>query len=850
MGDPGAEETFGQWLRRRRRSLDLTQVELAARVPCAKGTIRRLESDDLRPSKPLAERLADVLGLSTQMRANFVLFARNGIQHVALTGSPVADVPDADVALSHGASPSMTSHRPAARRYSMPAPTTTLIGRVHAVSVAVELLLRPDVRLVTLIGPPGVGKTRLAQQVAEQIQSKFQEGACFVALAPVGNAENVLAAIAQAIDLLDNGRMLAAALAERLRSEELVLVLDNFEHVVDAAPEIAALLSAAPGLKVLCTSRVALRIWGEHEFIVTPLTLPDLANLSTQTALAANPAVALFVARASAAHPGFVLTSENVQQIAEICHRLDGLPLAIELAATRIKLFSPVAILARLERRLPFLTGGARNAPDRQRTLEAAIAWSYDLLSVRERVCLARLGVFWGGWTVESAEAVCGDDADVIGTLATLVDHSLVQSTHGKHGDVRFTMLETIREFALMRLEEQGEMVAVQARHAQFFLSLAVAAEHGLQGAEQVDWMARLNADNNNLRAAFAWSQTPQGNARLGLQASAALWWFWWTNGQVGEGRRWFHDLMQHAANEGLAGTSDFGRALLGAGILAFFAGDFAAAMPHFEQARDLGERVGDTITHGYAIFMIGTVMMLSRHLDEGHTLVERGTQILQNSGAPAAWHVGVTSLARTLLSLERSDLDAAQLHADTGMAIFRRLGQPYGIGLAFNYQGDVARLRGDHAVAARRYEAALPLLQQANAKSEIPAVLHNHAHVVLAQNDTARAGALFTEGLELHREIGNRMGMAECLIGLATVAIAQDQPQATAMILGAINALLATLNAPLFAAEQIAYQRAMVATQRMLSEAEWEAGWNAGQAMTLAEAISAVSALKEWVGN
>jgi len=274
----------------------------------------------------------------------------------------------------------------------------------------------------------------------------------------------------------------------------------------------------------------------------------------------------------------------------------------------------------------------------------------------------------------------------------------------------------------------------------------------------------------------------------------------------------------------------------LGAGILGFFAGDFGAARPLCEYARDVSQRLGNAITNGYAIFMIGTMQTLSGDLAGGQALLSEGASLLRRAGAPAAWYVGVTSLAQTLLSFERDDLDAAQRHADEGMAVFRMLGQPYGIGLAFNYQGDVARRRGDQRIAAARYEAALPLLRQANAKSEIPAVLHNLGHSLLAQNDAVRAQALFAEGLELHREVGNRMGMAECLTGLAAVALAQDQLQLTATHLGRVDALLAALNVPLFASAQDIYQRTMDASRIALGEQAWVEAWRTGREMALAE--------------
>lgn len=726
----------------------------------------------------------------------------------------------------------------------MPAAVNPLIGRLHATEVACELLLRPDVRLVTLIGPPGVGKSQLAMQVARKIQPRFREGACFVPLAPLGEADRVLPAIAQAIDLLDNGQSVATALADRLRHEEMVLVLDNFEHVISAGSDIATLLSTAPTLKVLSTSRVPLRILGEHEFVVTPLALPQLEHLPALGTLEANPAVALFVERARATRPGFTITADNARQIAEICHRLDGLPLAIELAATRLKLFSPAALLSRLDQRLPLLTSGMRDAPARQRTLEAAIRWSYDLLNEVEKTYLSRLGVFWGGWTLDAAEMVCGDTGEVVNTLASLVDHSLVQSNYPESGEVRFTMLETIREFALMRLQDHAETRSIHARHAHYFLSLAVEGERGLQGSNQVTWIQRLNADNNNLRAAFAWSLSAEGDAELGLQAGAALWWFWWTNGQVGEGRQWLQNLIRRAEHEGLAGTSAYGRALLGAGILAFFAGEFEAAMPQFEKARDLGEQLNDLITHGYATFMIGTIMVLSNQGDEACAVVDRGALILSHAGAPAVWHVGVTSLAQTLLSFERGDLDQAQQHADAGLTIFRQFGQPYGIGLAFNYQGDVARLRGDYALAGERYQVALPLLRRAKAKSEIPAVLHNLAHVLLVQDNVVRAQALFAEALELQREVGNRMGMVECLIGLAAVAVRSGQPRPAAILLGTVDTLLSSLKVPLYAAEQAVYQQIAEAAGQTLGQLSWEEARRVGRAMTLTEALEFASTI------
>lgn len=829
--------TFGEWLRRRRKVLDLTQAELAARVPCAKGTIRRLEADDLQPSKQLAEQLAGVLKIPAQLLPAFITFARNKAPDASAfplaptaLGNPVTQAEPAPVPAQSKA------------RYPLPTAANPLLGRFHLVAVIRELLLRADVRLLTLTGPPGVGKTRLALETAQQLQAAFADGVCFVPLAPLREPGQVLPTIAQTIELLDTGRNISAALTERLRDETVLLVLDNVEHLILAAREVAALLAGAPRLKVLCTSRVPLRIAGEHEFVVPPLALPGTDGMSDPVRLAANPAVALFIARAGAVQHGFGMTADNAQQLVAICHKLDGLPLAIELAATRIKLFSTADLLARLERRLPFLTGGTQDAPARQRTLAAAIDWSYELLNVDEKRCFARLSIFQGGWNLDAAEAICGHELDVTHILTVLVDHSLVYADHAAQGEVRFAMLETIREFALLRLQEQvDEQTLMEARHGRYFLTIAIQSEAQLQGPQQVIWMQRLHADNNNLRTAFVWSLADTGDVELGLRAGAALWWFWWTNGQLAEGSQLLSALLQRAQENNRAGAATYGRGLLGAGILAYFSGDFVTAQRQFEAAREIGAQQNDDITQGYATFMLGTVQTLSNNKAAGAALLDQGYARLSQAGTAATWHVGVTSLARVLLSFELGRLDDAQHFADAGMQIFQRLGQPYGIGLAFNYQGDVARLRNDAATAAASYKAALPLLRQANARSEIPAVLHNLGHVLLSQGESATAYTTFVEALELHREIGNRMGMTECLIGLAATALTNQQPQMAATLLGAADQLLAQSNMPLLAAEQASYAQTAAAAEQALGAEKLERVRQRGQAMTPAEVLQFV---------
>ncbi|GAB4128310.1 MAG: helix-turn-helix domain-containing protein [Roseiflexaceae bacterium] len=821
------QQSFGQWLRRRRKALDLTQAELAAQVPCAKGTIRRIESDDLRPSKLLAERLAQVLKVSTADQAAFVQAARMG---------QIDSLPSALRSIHQAASTA-----PHQRRYRVLPPPHIPIGRQHTIHVAAELLSQTAVRMVTLTGPPGVGKTLLARAIGQQQQSQFRDGACLVELAPLSSADHVLAAIAHTIELSDTGTPLEQALADRLRDAELLIILDNMEHVVDAAPALARLLLYAPAIKLLCTSRVPLRISSEHEFIVPPLMLPHQSQFSSPDQLAENPAVALFLARARSILPHWEATPEQFIDIAAICCRLDGLPLAIELAANRIKIFPPAALLTRLERRLPLLTQSTRDAPMRQRTLEAAINWSYDLLTPAEQTCLAHLSVFWGGATLTAIEGICPPDPQLLSQITALVDHSLLQAatTTPSDQDVRFSMLETIREFAALRLTERDPVGHMRTRHAQFFLNLARTAHTGLQGADQVSWMQRMNDEQNNLRAAFAWCVSEQGDRVLGLEACAGLWWFWWTSGQVGEGRRWLEALMIAAVD--LNETVPYGYAALGAGILAFFAGDLGEAQPLFDRAYQIGRNAHDLILQGYTTFMIGTMHVLTGQPQEGYQWLDNGINLLAQAGEKAIWYYGVTNLASTLLILQRGDLDTAQRHAERGMAVFHQLGQPYGIGLAWNYLGDVARMRGEYAHAAQCYRLALDLLHSAHANSEIPAVLHNLAHVMLAQGDHWQAYDLFGTAFELHHAIGNRMGMIECLNGFAATLLCLNDHQHATLLLGSIDAMLEGSSAPLFSTEQVIYNQTKTTCTQVLSPPAWQQHYQNGRSQAPTEAFRTI---------
>jgi tetratricopeptide (TPR) repeat protein len=539
------------------------------------------------------------------------------------------------------------------------------------------------------------------------------------------------------------------------------------------------------------------------------------------------------------------------------------------LAATRSKVFTPEALLARLDQRLPLLSSGARDLPPRQQTLRSAIAWSYDLLSAAEQTLFARLGVFVGGWTLEAAEAICvdfnseheqvkqGDEqsqvsilnahVSLLDGLTSLIDQSMVQQasgvTPGVSPEPRFTMLETIREYALERLAEDGQEKVVRQRYAAYYLALAEQGERGLQGPDSRRWLDRLETEHDNLRAVLAWSQTTAGDHELGLRLAAALWWFWWARGHGGEGRHWLAQALTHqdSRDTNEASLAVRAKALVAAGVLAA-AMDIRAARGPLEAALAIYRTLRNHSGCALPLVLLGWLSAIDDDPAVGQGLIAEGLALFRTEPTSERWDFGRALFVAALFAMQRGDYAATRGLCEESLTIFRVLGQPYGISQALNFLGDLARLQGDYVEAAAHYAESLPLVRQAGVKSDNASLLHNLGYVALAQGDTRRAAALFGEGLSLQQEIGHQQGIAECLAGCAAVAAAKQQGERAARLFGAADALRTHAGGPVWPAEQTEYTRHQAAARGQLSSAAWEDAWAAGRALPLAQAIEEAS--------
>jgi predicted ATPase len=720
------------------------------------------------------------------------------------------------------------------RPSNIPGQRTGLVGREKEVAAAKELLMCKDVRLVTVTGPGGIGKTRLAMEVASDLVELFPGGIHFVPLSPLSDPSLIPSVIIQTLAIREAGgqsplEILKKNLRDSLRAP-MLLVLDNFEHLIQAAPTLAELLATGPHLKILVTSRAALHVYGEHEFPVPALAVPDLRSMPPVDVVSQYPAVALFVQRGVAVKPDFALNRENASAVIEICARLDGLPLAIELAAARVKVLSPSSMRTRLASRLQLLTGGAQDLPQRQQTLRATIDWSYDLLSAAEQKLFRRLSVFVGGCTLEAVEAVCdtkGDlDLDLLDGMASMVDKSLMKQAEQANGESRFVMLETIREYAREKLAASGEEASTKRAHAAYCLVLAEEEAAELSSAERAEWLERFALEYDNFRAGLEWL-TETGNAEWGLRLGAALFRFWEMREYFAEGRDRLGKLLKIAG--AAAPTKARARALFAAGVLAGEQGDYASADALTRESLNIAHQLGDK--QGVAV-SLNALAVSSRDRGDvavAHSLFEESLVQWRELGDQKAVARSLSNLA-SVVKLQGDYARARSLYAEC-LSIFRGLGDGTGVAWSLNHQGDVARDQGDSAAAQTLYEQGLAIFRELGDRWGIAGTLADLGTLAREQQNCPAAHTLYRESLKLFQALEHKRGIARLLECFACSAAAQLQPTRSLRLAGAAAALRKNIGAPLTPTEQAKLDATLESARQTLTNTSaataWLEGWD-----------------------
>jgi predicted ATPase/class 3 adenylate cyclase len=679
---------------------------------------------------------------------------------------------------------------------NLPQQLTSFIGREREIFLVKQLL--SSTPILTVTGSGGCGKTRLALHVAGDQIEAYADGVWLVELAALAEPRLVLSTVASVLGLREApGRALLAIVLDYLRTKKVLLVLDNCEHLVAACAEVAeAFVRSCPRLRILVTSREPLGIQGETVWRVPSLSLPDTREVRSVDQLMQYEATRLFVERATAVHWAFTVTPHTADSIVEVCRRLGGIPLAIELAAARMRALSVEQIAARLNERFSFLTGGSRTLLPRQQTLRGALDWSYDLLSDKERRLLCRLSVFAGAWTLEAAEGVCTGDGieprEILDLLTQLVFKSLVLM-EGQEGEAWYHLLETVRHYGHDKLDESGETAGVRTRHLNWYLRLSELAEPELTGADQGVWLDRLEREHDNLRTALEWSTAHEGGREAGLRLASALWQFWHVRGHFGEGRGWLETLLTDDHNPSAPTRA---KALVGAGFLASRQGDYHAAIRLCTESLNVFRQLDNPSGMAQAVYGLGMV------------------------------------------AESQGDYERAKTFLMESLTLARQAGGKRRAAVSLNSLGEVGRCQGDYSAAQASYEESLALLRELGDKRSIAITLGNLGHVALYQGECERAAVLFSEALGLTRQLMFRLGIAEYLAGLGGVAAAEGGHLRAARLLGAAEEMLRLLGALLRPPDLAEYERSIATTRAELTEEAFRTAWDEGRAMTVDQAI------------
>ena len=772
-----ALSAFGALLRSYREAAPQSQEALAERSGLSVRGISDLERGVSRsPRLESVRLLADGLGLGLEDRAALIAAAR-----------PPAH-------------PGLPAARGNCQVSSLPRPLTSLVGRTREIATLTALLRQPEVRLLTLTGPGGVGKSRVAVAVATALGDHFPDGVHYVELAPLGDPTLVASAVAHQLGIREvPGRTLADAVNSHLRHKQVLLVLDNFEHVLSAGTLVVALLSACPRVTILATSRAALHLRGEREWPLAPLTLPSGAAMQTTDEAAGTDAVRLFVERATAVLPDFTLTDANAAEVVGICHRVDGLPLALELAAARLKVLAPDALLSQLEKhRLPILTGGAQDLPARQQTMRQTVAWSYDLLDPREQALFRRLSVFAEGWTLEAAEAVANrhGDFNVLDGLTALVNGSLVRQRRGATTGPRFAMLETVREYGHEQVVAHGEPETTRAAHAAWLRDLVRQAAPGLLVEDHAAWLVRLDEELANLRAGLA-QALEHGDVDTTLEIAATPWLYWFESGRTNEGRAW---LDRALASPDVASVPVRAMARFAAGSLAATQGDYGPANALLEAALADWTEAGE----------------------------QQGVARTRHCLATAALECNEDQRAAHLLDQVLADYGTPRTRADASW-----------VALAVTHRACACSGLGDHQRAVALGEQAVAM--QRDAGSEIGAALGITflADFALDRGEYARARAGYLEGLAEMWDLGDRWHLLYALTGLAIVIAELGPPERATRLLGAQAAAREAYGTRISPRRRVAYDAAVATLRDQLGEPGFAASWTAGMSLGLDEAVT-----------